>query len=325
MASPISVSEKLSLPAVGVAQEFITFKNVSMEGERYLCVRETGAANQVVIVDTQNPASPVRRPITADSALMCPVGDKKVIALRAAVAGTPGDSLQVFNLDTKQKLKAHQMPEAVEFWKWVSPTTLALITGTSVYHWSIEGDGAPARMFDRTPNMAGTQIISYKASADGKWCVLIGIAAGAPERPALARGFMQLFSVEQAKSQPLEAHAAAFATVRFPGKEAPSNVIAFAQKVLKEGTVLSKLHIIELGAMPPTKKQAELFFPAEFADDFPVALHTSSKYGLVYVVTKLGLLFVYDLESGTAVIATVSPPTPSSWRARRRRRAASTP
>ena len=45
------------------------------------------------------------------------------------------------------------------------------------------------------------------------------------------------------------------------------------------------------------KKQAELFFPAEFADDFPVSLQISEKFGLVYVVTKLGLLFVYDLET----------------------------
>ena len=49
------------------------------------------------------------------------------------------------------------------------------------------------------------------------------------------------------------------------------------------------------------KRQAELFFPAEFADDFPVSLQTSDRYGLIYVVTKLGLLFVYDLETATAV------------------------
>ena len=49
------------------------------------------------------------------------------------------------------------------------------------------------------------------------------------------------------------------------------------------------------------KRQAELFFPTEFADDFPVSLQTSDRYGLIYVVTKLGLLFVYDLETATAV------------------------
>ncbi len=35
-----------------------------------------------------------------------------------------------------------------------------------------------------------------------------------PRRPQLAKGFMQLYSFEQQKSQPLEAHAAGFATMK---------------------------------------------------------------------------------------------------------------
>ncbi len=43
---------------------------------------------------------------------------------------------------------------------------------------------------------------------------------------------------------------------------------------------------------PPLKKNAELFFPPEFADDFPVAMQISDKYGLVYVITKLGAILL---------------------------------
>ena len=60
----------------------------------------------------------------------------------------------------------------------------------------------------------------------------------------------------------------------------------------------------------PLKRNAELFFPAEFADDFPVAMQISDKYGLVYVITKLGLLFVYDLETATAVYRNRISPEP---------------
>jgi len=60
----------------------------------------------------------------------------------------------------------------------------------------------------------------------------------------------------------------------------------------------------------PTKKQAELFFPQEFADDFPVSMQISEKYGLIYVVTKLGMLFVYDLETATAVYRNRISPDP---------------
>ena len=40
----------------------------------------------------------------------------------------------------------------------------------------------PVKVFDRTPNLQGAQIISYRVSPDDKWSVLIGITAGAPER-----------------------------------------------------------------------------------------------------------------------------------------------
>lgn len=43
-------------------------------------------------------------------------------------------------------------------------------------------DAPPVKVFDRTPNLAGAQIISYRVSGDGKWCVLIGITPGLPER-----------------------------------------------------------------------------------------------------------------------------------------------
>jgi hypothetical protein len=115
-----------------------------MESDKYICIRETGAQNQVVIVDMATPLAPQRRQITADSALMCP--DKKVIALKATTPGTAGDALQVFNLDTKTKLKSHQMPESVEFWKWITPNMLGLVTASSVYHWDIQVRGLPATL-----------------------------------------------------------------------------------------------------------------------------------------------------------------------------------
>lgn len=63
----------------------------------------------------------------------------------------------------------------------------------------------------------------------------------------------------------------------------------------------NQIACVRIAGTPPLKKNAELFFPPEFADDFPVAMQISEKYGLVYVITKLGLLFVYDLATATAV------------------------
>ena len=122
------------------------------------------------------------------------------------------------------------------------------------------------KIFDRTANLNGNQIIAYRASEDMQWFTLIGIAPGDPSRPQLVKGNMQLYSVAQQRSQALEAHAAAFSTHQIPGNAAPSQVVAFAQKTVQpDGNISSKLHVIELGAqagqVPFTKRQAELFFP----------------------------------------------------------------
>ncbi|KAG6533335.1 hypothetical protein ZIOFF_007202 [Zingiber officinale] len=225
------------------------------------------------------------------------------------------------------------MPEQVVFWKWITPKMLGVVTQTSVYHWSIEGESEPVKMFDRAANLTNNQIINYRCDPSEKWLVLIGIAPGAPEvlflsftyaayvvyeishlRPQLVKGNMQLFSVDQQRSQALEAHAASFASFKVVGNENPSILISFASKTSNAGQITSKLHVIELGAQPGkpgfTKKQADLFFPPDFADDFPVAMQISQKYNLTYVITKLGLLFVYDLETATAVYRNRISPDP---------------
>ena len=52
-----------------------------MESDKFICVREkVGEAAQVVIVDMATPQTPIRRPISADSAIMNPAS--RVIALK---------------------------------------------------------------------------------------------------------------------------------------------------------------------------------------------------------------------------------------------------
>ncbi|KAK7861494.1 clathrin heavy chain 1 [Quercus suber] len=310
--APITMKEALTLPSIGINPQFITFTHVTMESDKYICVRETAPQNSVVIIDMSMPMQPLRRPITADSALMNP--NSRILALKAQIQGTNQDHLQIFNIEMKAKMKSHQMPEQIVFWKWITPKMLGLVTQTSVYHWSIEGDSEPVKMFDRTANLANNQIINYRCDPSEKWLVLIGIAPGAPERPQLVKGNMQLFSIDQQRSQALEAHAASFAQFKVPGNDYPSVLISFATKTLNAGQITSKLHIIELGAQPGkpsfTKKQADLFFPPDFADDFPVAMQISQKYNLIYVITKLGLLFVYDMETATAVYRNRISPDP---------------
>jgi clathrin heavy chain len=155
-----------------------------MESDKWIiCVEPT----QVTMVDLQNGAQVTRRPIQAEAAIMNPA--QNILALRS------GLTLQIFNLDQKAKMKSHTMTEPVVFWKWTSTANLALVTATSVYHWPLEGQAAPSKVFDRHQTLGpNTQIINYRVSPDGKWCLLGGISAG---DNGTVNGNMQLFNIDK--------------------------------------------------------------------------------------------------------------------------------
>ena len=67
-------------------------------------------------------------------------------------------TLQIFNIEMKSKMKAHTMTDDVIFWKWISENMIALVTETTVYHWSMEGDSTPVKIFDRHSSLSGCQV-----------------------------------------------------------------------------------------------------------------------------------------------------------------------
>ena len=146
----------------------------------------------------------------------------KLLVLHAASA------VQIYEIESKEKKADTMLPEAAVFLKWITDQTLGIVTGTAVYHWDLGAD-SPVKKFDRHPTLAQSQIINYKASPDGKWLLLNGIAGGAEG----ITGQLQLFSVERNVSQPVPAHAATFATIAADEAE----MFAFADKAGTGGTV----------------------------------------------------------------------------------------
>eukprot|EP00058_Branchiostoma_floridae_P009338 XP_002594826.1 hypothetical protein BRAFLDRAFT_124425 [Branchiostoma floridae] len=292
---PIRFQEHLQLQNVGVNAANIGFSTLTMESDKFICVREkVGDQAQVVIIDLADAANPIRRPISADSAIMNPAS--KVIALKGS--GSAGKTLQIFNIEMKSKMKAHNMVEDVTFWKWITVNTIALVTETAVYHWAMEGDSQPQKMFDRHSSLAGCQIINYRTDAAQKWLLLIGISA----QQNRVVGAMQLYSVDRKVSQPIEGHAAAFGQFKMEGNSEQSTLFCFGVRGAQGG----KLHIIEVGQAPSgnqpfTKKAVDVFFPPEAQNDFPVAMQVSSKHDVIFLVTKYGYIHLYDLESGVCI------------------------
>ncbi|NP_001136443.1 clathrin heavy chain [Bombyx mori] len=294
---PIRFQEHLQLTNVGINPASISFNTLTMESDKFICVREkVGETAEVVIIDMADPTNPIRRPISADSAIMNPAS--KVIALKGKAGVEAQKTLQIFNIEMKSKMKAHTMTEDIVFWKWISLNTLALVTKMSVYHWSMEGDSTPVKMFDRHSSLADCQIINYRTDPKQQWLLLVGISA----QQNRVVGAMQLYSVERKCSQPIEGHAASFATFKAEGNAEPSTLFCFAVRTAQGG----KLHIIEVGQTPAgnqpfPKKAVDVFFPAEAQNDFPVAMQVSPKYDVIYLITKYGYIHMYDIETGTCI------------------------
>ena len=268
---------------------------MTLDSDKALCVRVDNAdgSKVVQVVSLASGSVTQRFPMGAESAILSP--DGKSMAVRA------GGALQIFNMELQKKLKSHKMADADApvFWCWCSPTTIGIVTAASVFHWVADGtDSAPQKVFDRAASLAGTQIISYALSPDGAWMMVAGIKAGAvPGGPA--EGCMQLYSAEKKVGQPLSAHAGCFATIKPAGRSDVAVVFAF----VKYGGAQPELTIIEIGRQPgqagaPFRPApAALPVPADAGADFPVSVQASKRHEVLYVITKMGYAYVFDINS----------------------------
>jgi len=291
---PIVFNEVLNLQQLGVPETSIKHGLTSMSSEKWIVSVEP---TQVTLIDVMNNFQITRRPIAAEAAVMNP--DASILALRS------GTTLQIFNLDAKAKMKSHSMTEPIVFWRWTSGKNLALVTAVSVYHWSLDGQSAPVKMFDRHPSIGpNSQIINYQASPDGKWLLLGGISAGAG---GAVNGNMQLYSVEKKVSQPLQGHAGAFAKIKVVGRDDPAQVLCFHEKKMESPPgEAPKLYVMEVGRDPskgPSFRLAPVPIPvpANALSDFPVSLLIDEKNEIAFLITKMGYLYLFDIHTGKAL------------------------
>jgi len=288
---PICFHELLQLQPLGIPAGMFSFANLTMESEKYVCVRDTTSTPTILVIDVTKPQTqPLRLQVPADSAIMH-LSDS-ILAYRTDAQD--GSALYVYNLEMKQIAAKRKLSEQVVFWKWISANSIALVTNSAVYHWSTEGDAAPKKVFVRHANLAGSQIINYKVSKDQKWCVLIGIS----QKEGRVAGSMQLYSVDAKKDQFIEGHAAAFVTYQVPGADAPSTLICMANRTAAG----SKFMVIEVGKPERfSRKATDIYYPPDAVADFPVAMQVSDKHKVAYMITKFGYLHVFDIVSATTI------------------------
>lgn len=134
-------------------------------------------------------------------------------------------------------------------------------------------------------------------SPDREWSALFGIST--PDGGKTINGHIQLYFIKGGKQQLLEGHACTFGKVLLHNETHKSNVFCFVER--KAGETKSLVHVTEISAppegIPKFKKNTEIVYDASTPTDFPISLVVAEKYGLLYIVTKFGFLYIYELSS----------------------------
>ena len=77
-----------------------------------------------------------------------------------------------------------------------------------------------------------------------------------------------------------------------------NSLFCFTQKKIGENT--TKLHIMEIGNPAPGAQKLKQVADIQLQDgDFPVLMHDANKYGCLFIITKLGFVYLYEVSTAS--------------------------
>lgn len=300
--SPVTINELIQLENLGIPQEQVTWSRVTMVSDQWIAVRHDNGEKHatVTVLNPREGTKLFAGTTSADSLLMNP--SHPIIALKASLR------FEVFNFGAKMLVSKMDMVDRVIYWTWVNSDIIAIVTDNAVFHWDLwQGDSPPECVFNRHNRLAFSEIVSYKADRSLKWLAVTGLT---PEEDRIS-GVTQLYNVDEDITQCINSHAVCFTHYRFDDNPLSSTVFCVASRDLQDK---GKIHVIELGPykhgnFAPRNSYTEIRFSDDLDRyDFPVSLQVSGEYGLLYVLTKYGYLYLCDMETAACLCVTrVSP------------------
>lgn len=296
MDSPSVTSEIFQLNSVsgGLRPNAISFKTVTIESGKYVCVRDIQDDGQtsLVIVDLEKRESIRNNVKDAESCIMNP--NSKILALRS------GRNLQIFDVDASKRLKAVMFHEDVAHWCWIDARTVGIVTATGVYHWSLDSgsEDAPERVFDRSADYdASVQVLAYRTDEAKKWLVVSGVARDAGGNMV---GKSLLYSVENRSGRVLEGHACCFLSTATPTEPRKCNIMCMAWNSPQAGGQVMTMEL-PTGAKTTITLQRRITPMRLQPGDFPVAMNISDRHKLLSIVTSRGNFILMDIFSGVTL------------------------
>lgn len=281
---------------MGFPQTCFNFSCLSIESDKYVCIRERnpqGAVQSIAMIPTANPSATNKKPLPVEFAIMHPT--RNIFAFATKNGGAT--VIQVLDMDSKTKLNELNFNGDVVYWAWIDEQVIGIVTTNSVFHLDISSKQQPVKIMDRVSDLNDCQIVGYCANRKHTWVALIGLA----KRNGAVVGQIQLHSTEKNMSQTIEGFAACFTPFVAEGATQPSTLFLFAQKTPNGH---GKLFILEVekGDAPPFNKVAvDIQFTADAAQDFPVSVQCNPTVDITFMVTKMGYFFMFYTGNGTLV------------------------
>ena len=296
---PVQMKELAVLPQHGFNPSAIKLGSLSFESDRYICAKEVdqqGNASVVTCDLTKNMEVSKRNMAKAEAVMMHPT--QNIMALRAN-NGQNGVIIQVFNLDTKSKLKDIVLNHDVTYWTWLDERTIGLVSSTSVYTLFISEMNSPAKkIFDRQGGLAQNNVFVLKLVCDShnSWFALSAISSANVGGSPQVIGFIQLFNSQQNASQNIEGFAPAMKDVKCID-ENDSSIFCFIDK--KQNNPNYKLLITDVSPAKRVKAAMDIQMP--MPNDFPVLMDILPKFGVIFLATNSGYLFIHEITKGILI------------------------
>ena len=295
---PIQMKELTQLSQHNFTPDLIKLGTLTFESDKYICAKEVDPQGNVnvVVCDVQNNFNTSKRKMgKSDAVMMHP--SKNIMAVRAK--NNNACIIQVYNLDSKQKIKDISVNFDVVFWTWLSDSVIGLVSPTSVFLLSIEDNNSPPKKaFDRQGQLANSNVFVMGLQVDKnlQWFSLSGISSIQNQGQPQVVGYIQLFNVPQNAVQSLEGFCPCFGNLKVLDNT-PSNLLSFVDK--KSNQPNYKLIITDISANKRIKVAQDIQMTTN--NDFPVLMNFVEKFGVIFLATNAGNLYIFEISKGALI------------------------
>lgn len=296
-----------------VPADLISFNNIGLSSERCVtvCDGKTDGSGQLVSVDFRT-GEVNRRANKADSLISHPT--KNFTAVRAKAPENPSHTIvHIYNMDTREKIASSTVPDQIKFWNWVNDKLLGLVGSKGVFQISIDGlTGTNLtvnadKVGDREGVILGAtnpvQILNYSIEPAGKLFFVSGLSKKTESDGSFSiGGNIQLTSTVKNQSQFLEGYTCCFGVTKVHDEFTESTLFAYAEK----NKLTGKITVSEIGQLADPSRKFKIFIEMSYPEgseaDFPVFMSIEERLGLLFLITKFGLLFVFEISEGALIL-----------------------